>query len=553
VRKYLFIILAFAFLLRFVSLDSYPSGFSADEANQGYSAYSILRTGRDEWGELLPITPRSYGDYRAPLYTYLTIPSIAIFGLNEFAVRLPNAVVGTAAVATIFFLVKELFKNSKLALLSAILLAVSPWHIMLSRGAFETNLPTFLYPAGVLFFLMGLTKRNYMFISAMFFSLSLFAYYSSRMLFPLLAIIIYFCFVFGRRKLFDFVKRQSVAFTIVLFFSLVALYTMFAGSATRMTDVSILNANTWRSVSESRYDAVILGLNDNISRLFDNKINKVSELFVKNYLSYFSTTFLFIEGAGESAYGLVPGIGLQYLFDVVFLIFAFFFIVRQKLYKDKALLFVLLMILIAPIPAALSTGIGRAANRASLMMPWIQILIGFGLFNLLKTIKERYFYFAIAGYYILALAFFLNRYFYHNPIENSRSMSYGWKEASRYLELVEPTFDQIIVSNEFSEPQMFVAFYRAMNPTIVQAASVNWLAYEQEGLKFVDQLGTYGLGKYLFTGINYKANSKRPNTLLVGRPVDFPKTAVPMYVVNYPDGEPSMYFVASEEAYANIQ
>ena len=88
-------VLVVGFLLRVIGLAYYAAGFNADEVNQGYTAYSILKTGRDEWGKFLPLAPRSYGDYRAPLYTYLTIPSIAVLGLNEFAVRLPGVVLGT--------------------------------------------------------------------------------------------------------------------------------------------------------------------------------------------------------------------------------------------------------------------------------------------------------------------------------------------------------------------------------------------------------------------------------------------------------------------------
>src|SRR3989344_6853350 len=112
-------VFSLALVLRIIFLSDFPSGFSADEVNQGYTAYSILKTGRDEWGEAFPIAPRSYGDFRAPLYTYLTIPFVAIFGLNEFAVRLPNVIIGTLAVVVVYYLSREIFKNKPIVSLFA--------------------------------------------------------------------------------------------------------------------------------------------------------------------------------------------------------------------------------------------------------------------------------------------------------------------------------------------------------------------------------------------------------------------------------------------------
>jgi 4-amino-4-deoxy-L-arabinose transferase-like glycosyltransferase len=551
--RYLFVILALGFLLRVVALSNYPVGFSADEVNQGYTAYSVLHTGRDEWGKLLPIAPRSYGDYRAPLYTYLTIPLVAVFGLSEFAARLPNALVGTAAIAVVYFLVIELFGSKKLriSLLSSMLLAISPWHIMLSRGAFETNLPTLLFPLGILFFLKGLRNKKYMLASAFVFSLSLFAYYSSRMLFPITALILYICFV-GFREVSPtaFVKKHVAALIILVVAGLATASTMFSGALTRVSDVSILSSASWQRLSEVRYEAVLLGLPDTLSRIFSNKATFVAESFVEKYLSYFSIEFLFTEGAGEATYGMVPGVGLLYWVELIAIVASLVYIIKNKFYKKRALKFILLMILIAPIPAALSTGPGRAANRAALMMPWIQILSAFGLYVLLFETKFKSLKYFLYTYFFLALVFFLESYFFHSPIQNSRSMSYGWREASTYLSQVDGLYDEIIVSRNFSEPQMFIAFYMKFDPNIVQKESPDWLRYESEGLKFVDQLGTYSLGKYTFTSINYSANYKRPNILMMGKPEDFPADIDPLYTVGYPEGSPAIYFVTSEKVYA---
>src|SRR3989344_1954701 len=152
--KKLFIIIVLAFFLRFFLLSVIPVGFNPDEASFVYDAYSILKTGKDQWGHSWPLVLESFGDFKSPLYTYLTIPSVALFDLTKFAVRFPNALLGTAAIYITYLLVVELEKNSKnnnspitihhsLAAIAAFLLAISPWHIMMSRCAFEANLTTF--------------------------------------------------------------------------------------------------------------------------------------------------------------------------------------------------------------------------------------------------------------------------------------------------------------------------------------------------------------------------------------------------------------------------
>src|SRR3989338_6436258 len=127
------IILALAAFLRLYRLTDFPPGLYSDEASYGYNAYSILTTGRDEWGKFLPLTIQSFGDYKPPMTAYLTIPSIAVFGLNEFAVRFPSALIGILSILLIYLLTKEIFKSRSIALLVAALLAISPWHIHFSR------------------------------------------------------------------------------------------------------------------------------------------------------------------------------------------------------------------------------------------------------------------------------------------------------------------------------------------------------------------------------------------------------------------------------------
>ncbi len=168
VNLVIIIVFVSALLLRFWGLAKHPTGFTQDEAAIGYDAYSLLKTGKDQWGQSLPLVLRSFGDFKLPLYSYLAVPSVAVFGLNEFATRLPSAVLGIFAVVVTYLFVFEMTKNKKLAVLSALFLAFSPWHISLSRGAFEANLTSLFLPLAVWLFYIGLERQKILWISLMY-------------------------------------------------------------------------------------------------------------------------------------------------------------------------------------------------------------------------------------------------------------------------------------------------------------------------------------------------------------------------------------------------
>ena len=169
----LLVIIAITAGLRLYKLGDVPVSPDWDETALGYNAYSILKTGRDEYGTFLPLTIRSFDDYKPPLYVYLTVPSVALFGLSVWSTRLPSALMGILAVLGTYFLVKQLLKDkdNNIALLSSFLLAISPWHIQFSRVAFESNTGVTMNIWAAAAFLAGLKKRIFLPISAVLFEI----------------------------------------------------------------------------------------------------------------------------------------------------------------------------------------------------------------------------------------------------------------------------------------------------------------------------------------------------------------------------------------------
>jgi len=508
-RKLIILVLVLAAFLRFWQIGNFPVGFTADEAAQGYTAYSVLRTGRDEWGIWLPLVPRSFGDFKPPLYTYLTIPLIAIFGLNEFSVRLPSAILGTLSVLFTIFLVQELFKKtsySYYSILAGFLLAISPWHVSLSRGAFEANLTTFFLTVGFWFFLKGLREPKFLLPSALMFGLNLFSYHSARLISPFF---LGFLIWWGRKKFPQKVIRHMLLSGLVFaFFSVLMVISLFRGGGTRVSDIGIFSAGI-----------------------------EMPKLFINSYLSYFSPEFFFTKGAKEATYGMMPGRGVLYLFELPFLILAVFALVKKW---DKNFLPIIVWLILAPIPASLSRGVGYHANRVAIIMPAVQIFSAYGFCFLLSlSSKYKKVIVSLVGLIIMISVFsFLWSYFRDFPKIAAPSMAYGWREAIGYLNKIDDKYQKIVVSRKFSEPQTFIAFYKKWDPFDFQRESQDWLSYEKKGLKFVDQLGKYNLGKYEFRDINWDEDKNLRGLVFVGREGDFP-TNEPLVkrIIPYPDGQ----------------
>lgn len=188
VAAFLFVFLS----IRVVGLENSPLSLNFDEAGLGYNAYSIMLTGKDEYGTPWPISLRSFNDYKPALYAYLTVPFIYFGGLNQTTVRLVSAVFGTIA---LFFLLLIFKQISGISLFKSILIigiiSFLPWRLHFSRVAFESNLAMAFF-TGAFWCLMNFEKKRIYKIGTITFSLlSIYAYHNARLAIPLLYVMVF--------------------------------------------------------------------------------------------------------------------------------------------------------------------------------------------------------------------------------------------------------------------------------------------------------------------------------------------------------------------------
>ena len=152
-----------------------PAGMNQDEAFAAYEAYSLLTTGLDTAGYPFPVYLTAWGSGMNALESYLMIPFIALFGLEAWAVRLPQLIVGVLSLIAAYDILKRA-AGRWAGLCGMFLMAVCPWHVLLSRWALESNLAPGFLLFGLCFFLRGLEDHRFFLLSALMYGLSLYCY-----------------------------------------------------------------------------------------------------------------------------------------------------------------------------------------------------------------------------------------------------------------------------------------------------------------------------------------------------------------------------------------
>lgn len=539
-RKLIWFILALALVVRVVGLQTHPYGFNADETSFGYDSYSLISSGRDQWGNFLPLVFKSFGDYKSPLYGYLSVPFVAFFGLNILSTRILSVIMGTAAIYVTYLLTKKVVKSEGSGLIAAILLAMNPWAIMISRGAVEAGLMVFFIPLGAYLFL---SKRY--FAANLIFGISLFTYHSAKIIVPLLFVLL----VFLNRQVIGQIrfKRLIAPIILLVIFSVLLFMSFKYGGGTRITERSITQGALLEGFNE-RMSAINNGKNPFVAKIFHNKYTVTVKRFKNNFLQYFSLKYLLTSGAGDASYAMVPGIGVLNLAEIILLVGIFPLIFSNS--RSGVLLLPVLWLVIGVLPAALASGIGYSANRAAGMLPVLQLLAAIGATGWQKfltsktSIKPEYFSKSIALIFIISAGIFLNRYSKIPENKYLRQMNYGYLDMARWLEINTPG-RKVVISRSLSEPQIFLAFANKINPEVFAAESKNW-DLQKYNVSWVDQLPEYSLERYKVKSIKWNEDYNGDN-LLVLHATEQLNEGMPLKTFYYPDGTPNILIVDSAQ------
>jgi len=544
-RNLLLIVLVFlGFFLRVYKITEIPPSLNWDEASIGYNAYSILKTSKDEWGIRFPLHFQSFGEYKLPAQIYASIPAIAILGLTPFSVRITPVIYGTLTVLLLYLLTQELFKRRSISLVSSLLLAISPWHIQLTRASFESSFSVFWVLMGLWFLAKGLNgKKWWWIISAIPFGISVYTYNSARVFTPLfLGVVALICF-----KRFWADRKHAIAAGLLFVLFLIPLipFVLSGKASARYKLVSITNEEGLvPRINERRGQST---LPYPLPRLIHNKVTYITYYFAKNYLAHFSPDFLFISGA-EHRQHHAQGVGELYKIQAPFLLIGLYFLFSRK---EKHRWILLAWLLLSFVPVATTKDSIPNALRTLIAAPFFEMISAYGFFEILKVLdKKKRIIIVILSTLILIceMGLYLKNYYTTYAIKYSRDWQYGYKQVMAYVSKHYREYDEIVITRYYGEPHMFTLFYLSFPPDRFQNDK-NLVRY-----KAFDWVWVTNFDKFYFPNLSdldtryadIVDKNKGKRILFVGKSGDFPENVEKLYTVDYLNGERAFEIVESK-------
>ena len=551
-KIWLTLIVLLAAFLRFYQLGTNPPSLTWDEAAWGYNAYSLGIDGKDEFGRFLPLNYlESFGDFKPPLYAYTDILPVKILGLNETATRFPSAFFGTLTVLMTFFLVRRIFFKSKdkdiIALISALFLAISPWHILLSRAAFEANVASFFLVFGIWAFIASMQshpktdesrfdKRWYLVLSAISFVLTIYTFNTERIVSPLIVVILALVF---RKKLWEMKKTAAIAAVTGIIVILPTFTFLFSPQAKlRFEEVNIFSdINVVKTANQEI-------ANDNNafwSKIIHNRRLLYSVDFVQHYFDNLSPSFLFVKGDGNPKFS-TQTVGQMYMWDIVFFVGGALLLFKRK---EGYWWIIPVWLLTGIIPAATAQQTPHAL-RIEATLPTFQIITAYGFVAFLgwakkQNLKFRTYNFKMGSVlpFILYILLFINffyfyhDYFYQYPYDYSGEWQYGYKQSIDYVLSVQNQYDYVQMTHALGRPYIYYLFYTKTDPRVYRKDAV----IHRDAFGFVTVLG---FGKYLFPENYTYTLSKTKKVLYINTPYNLPKNIHILKTFYLLNGQPAL-------------
>lgn len=533
-------IVILATILRFNQLSLLPA-LNADEAAIGYNAYSLLQTGRDEHGNPWPIHFQSFNDYKPGLYFYIVLPFVWLFGLTEMAVRLPGAFLGITTVIVVWFLIRELFpKQLNLAYISALFLAISPWHIHFSRGGWEVNAATFFIALGILGILKGRRSGKWLIIGTVAFITALYTYHATRVIVPLLGVgllLLYKDYWLKHKKILIFI-------TLLSFILLAPLLKELNGPAfsSRASGVSIFaDPGVIDRINEQRGEHE--DMKSLTGKILHNKVVNYSIIFMYNWTRHFWGEFLFLSG-DEIQRNRVPETGVLYLFDLPLVLIGLFMIARSP----KGWEIIIWWLLIAPTAAALTFQSPHALRALNMAIPFT-VISAFGLVSLIDRILTFHYSLVLRSIVLMFIGLiivwnfsrYIHYYYDHMAKAYPYSSQYGLKELVYFINQNYEKYENFVITDTYDQPYIFFVFYSKYPPQKFQS-NHTLSARDKFGFSTVRSFDKFRFESIANTG---DAIQRYPKSLIVGSAKEVAKETNVIKEILFPNNSVAFRIIAN--------
>lgn len=460
----LFVIIIFiASVIRFIDLDNTPHGFHADEASFLVNSVSLLETGKDEDNRFLPLTLNSLIDPKPALYAYLQIPFIALLGPTVAASRMPSAVLGISSIILVRLISMRL-KQRELGLFLIFVLAISPWHIVISRSTQEVIMSFAFLVLTLLLLIEYLQNKKFKILALLFISsfLTMYSYHSAKIILP----------IFLTLSLPFMILKNSVLLkdALKIWLSVVAAFVLSVivlSSSDRIADVNIFNsdvplANIIEQTASATNHAPVWLL-----RLWYNKPHFFFREIFSQYISYFSGDFLFMSWAEPRRYS-VPFQGLFHIIEFPILLLGIFSAIYQR---RKELFYVLLMMAIAPIPAMLTIQETPSTIRTFVMILPLAYFISCGLQRIMSAPLNRFKKLSVIGLaviYSYSTFYFFGQYAVQQKVYRPWHRNWPYTQIAQSIQYYTQNTTKVIVTSDLRPLYAYFVLSGEITPRALQ-------------------------------------------------------------------------------------
>lgn len=474
----LFFILIVGSLVRLVAIGQFPNALNVDEASSGYDAFSLMKYGVDRGGNSYPVYLYAWGSGQSVLYSYLMIPVLMITGLCEYGIRLPMAIIGIISLYVFYYLIKNIFDNKRMALISVGFFAICPWHIMKSRWGMECNIFPDIILLSTLLFVLGLKKKktSLQILAFIGFAISSYSYGTGYLFLPVYILGMLGYLIYKK----EITIKKSIIYLLIMFIICIPIILYIAINTFGLDQISIGKV-TIPKLLVNRYDEV--------STVFSGNI---IENCVDNLLATLRILILQTDGLEWNA---ISQFGMFYMISIIFFVIG----VKASLgkYKDNIYNQIMNIWMLAAI--VLSAFCDANINRINIIMiPCIYYIV-VGIYEFLNKYKVATL--CVCTIYIVLFAEFM--YVYTSKDYNEYyTFTSGVEEVVDYCNsLNEDTF---YCQYSFKEPFIYFMFY---GETDVHEY-LDTVKYYEEGRTF-DNIKSFG--KYKF----YLPSEIKENSVII--------------------------------------
>lgn len=470
VKKYNIQILIIVFLIigtaiRLIDIGKVPNALNVDEASTGYEAYSIMKYGIDRAGNSYPVYLYAWGSGQSALYSYLMIPFVAVFGLSEFAIRLPMAIIGVISLIVFYYLIKNIFDNKKIAIVGLAIFAICPWHIMKSRWGMECNIfPDIILFATLLLVLGIKKKKNWLqILSFVILGISSYSYSTSYLFLPIFVILTLAYLIYKK----ELTVKKSILYLLIMFVVCIPILLYICVNSFGLDSIKIFGITIPRLAS-NRYEEISTVFSGNI---YENCVNNLLEL----------SRIILLQN-DNLEWNAIKGFGLFYNISIIFFFIGIWNSIKK--YKDNEFNQIMNIWMISSIILGAFTIAN--INRINIIMIPCLYYIAIGLYEIIH--KYRTMLPCIVIIYVYMFVNFAIVY-WHKDYNQYYTFTSGIKEVAEYCK--QSNAENVYCEYSFKEPFIYFMFYTKADVH----EYIETVQYFKENRNF-DNIKSYG--KYKF-------------------------------------------------------